>query len=250
MLDALNFSCPPDLVTSAILGKPEDVARALNQCFVMHHVDARVSAPAGGEGFGRQKKFEDANIFNGSWPSTVVAVCDNGSKVILGGMECARQATAPGARSEESGLRPSVVDARGDEWAGHPVRGLVSDTPQQHHNKGVQHIFFPANWTLKHENSMQADAEITRLLHQVCIWLAAGHDVIIHCMSSLTPFGFLFLMPYVLPPSLLSTTGARCRRRRPTDDTTGPPPAFSPLSPPTPPHGRRLPAVLRAGYGD
>ena len=129
---------------------------------------------------------EGADGFNRRWPTTVIAVCPNGAKLKIGGMECGKQATARGAVSAASGFRPAVLDARGDDWDGPPVRGLSSDTPEEHTAKGVKHAYFRANWVLKYGNEGDVVTPVfLNFLETVCSWLAEGHDVHIHCISPL-----------------------------------------------------------------
>ena len=61
--------------------------------------------------------------------------------------------------------------------------------------KGVKHMFFESNWLLQFENFSCMPPEIEKLLETVLGWLEEGIDVHIHCISPLTPFGFLFGMP-------------------------------------------------------
>ena len=119
----------------------------------------------------------------------------------IGGIECGKQTTAPGSFSPASGFRPSAIDARGEGWGCGPVRHLHSDTPAEHRAKGVKHAYFNANWVLKKSTDRAAVVPpFLNFLETVCNWLAEGHDVHIHCISPLTPPGFLFVMPNVLPP--------------------------------------------------
>ena len=75
------------------------------------------------------------------------------------------------------------------------MRGLASDTAQQHRDKGVKHMFFESNWLLKYKYFNGMPPEIEKLLETVLGLLQEGIDVHIHCISPLTPFVFLSGMP-------------------------------------------------------
>ena len=200
-------STPCVLFSPACLGTEAQVVAALSKCLLLQHDDAEVDKDR--VGFGRYKKPRDpAYIWNETDPTTEILRLANGARLLLGGIECGIQPTVAGAASPP-GLRPCVVDARGDIGSQN-VRGWVSESHAEHTAKGVKHAFFETNWLMK--NGGDEELKLIHLfdfLERVCGWLADGHDVHIHCISPLFPSEGLILV--VMPNVITKWTHSQIR---------------------------------------
>ena len=100
------------------------------------------------------------------------------------------------AAGEAGGLRPGVLDARGVEWNGGPLRELTSESPAAHAERDCPHLFVSTNWMLK-KVGVVWDVKMRHLkemLVAVAKQLGEKRDVNIHCIPLLFPPGGLLLL--------------------------------------------------------
>ena len=135
------------LFSPALLGTAKAVANSLNKCVVLQHHEAYFGGSSGK--MWQAKPVSNRDKFNERNPTSVfLATKKNGSQLIGGGIECGLQPAAEGAVSKYSGLRPGVIDTRGDDWDCGDVRGHYTPRPEVYRSKGCKHYYFKANWCL------------------------------------------------------------------------------------------------------
>ena len=178
---------PDGLFSPALLGPATAVANSLNNCVVLQHPEALFSGCIGN--IRQEKPVSNRDKFNERNPSSVfLAIKKNGARLIGGGIECGLQPAADGAVSKYSGLRPGVLDARGDDWDCGDVRGHYTPRPEDYRSIGCKHYYFKANWCLKKGPSGEQQAKtshVRNMLFQVATSLAEGRDMHVHCIPLL-----------------------------------------------------------------
>ena len=173
------------LLTPAVMGTPGQVYEGLEQAVVLQH-----------PGFGSLDNL-NRDRYNRHTPSTVFHLSGNGSKLIGGGQEAGMMPM--GEAAGECGLRPGVVDCRGEDWNCGPVRGLSSESPSDHAARGCPHFFARTNWMLKKFGPTMAGQmeHLTLILVTVATWLGEGRNVVCHCIPLLFPPRWLILINYL-----------------------------------------------------
>ena len=169
------------LLTAGVLGTPEHVCTGLDAALVLQHPLVRLS---GGE---HQRIRGGRNEFNLATPATVFHLNQNGSKLIGGGLEAGMMPMGAAA-GEAGGLRPGVLDARGAEWNGGPLRELTSESPAAHAERDCPHLFVSTNWMLKKGGSWpEKMAHPIEMLVTVTTWMSMGRSCVVHCIPLLFP---------------------------------------------------------------
>ena len=164
------------LLSEHVLGVPKKVAAGLNKSVVLQH-------PA----FGSSHKL-NRDQYNRLTPSSVFMVFESGPKLIGGGEEAGLMPM--GAAAGEAGPRPGVMDTRGEDWNCGPVRGLTSESPQAHAERGCPHFFASTNWMLKKVGVpvIEQLAHLMLILVTVATWIGQQkRDVVCHCIPLLFP---------------------------------------------------------------
>ena len=132
---------PPGLLTPAVLGSPSIVSAALAECIVLQHPEAVLAGFATGL-VHQLKPASDRDVFNRRGPSSEFLQSERGARLLGGGIECGLQPMGEDAASQVSGLRPGVVDTRGDDWRQGKVRGFTSPTHNEHIDQGCPLLVF------------------------------------------------------------------------------------------------------------
>ena len=164
------------LLTEQVLGVPKKVVAGLDKSVVLQH-------PA----FGSPHRL-NRDEFNRLMPSSVFMLFEGGVKLIGGGEEAG--VMPMGAAAGESGPRPGVMDTRGEDWNCGPVRGLTSESPQAHAERGCPHFFASTNWMMKKDGPSVIDqlAHLMLILVTVATWIGQQQrDVVCHCIPLLFP---------------------------------------------------------------
>jgi len=173
---------PAGLFQMGVLGRAEGVIGDLGDSLVLQHelADIRHGEP--------QPLSSNRNHFNNQTPTTVAQRFTNRAELRFGGIECGKQAMGEAAGTA-GGLRPGVVDARGGDWDGGGVRGLISESPQAHDAKGCPHFFAGVNWMMKRAGASLHDKRqhLIALLATVAGWLYEGRHTNVHCIPLLFP---------------------------------------------------------------
>ena len=136
---------PRGLFSEAVLGSPEHVCAGLKGGYVVQHPDVNILR---GE---HQTPLAGRDRFNEDTPTSPFVTTVTGGILFGGGMECGFYPMGAAA-GEAGGLRPGTLDTRGPDWGGDcppPVRGLISEPPAAHGERGAPHHFVWANWMLK-----------------------------------------------------------------------------------------------------
>ena len=123
--------------------------------------------------------------FNLATPATVFQLNQNGSKLIGGGLEAGLMPMGAAA-GEAGGLRPGVVDTRGDDWNLGAVRHLISESPAAHEANDCPHFFAKTNWMLKRGGApwQEKMKHLTLMLVTVATWMSVGRSCVAHCNYS------------------------------------------------------------------
>ena len=183
----MTLRSPPGLVTPAVLGSPSIVSAALAECIVLQHPEAVLAGFATGL-VHQLKPASDRDVFNRRDPSSEFLQSEIGARLLGGGIECGLQPMGEDAASQVSGLRPGVVDVRGQDWDKGKVRGHKSQSQADHKANGCHHMFVGMNSLLKYGgNAAEKTSHLLNFLFQVTSWMALGHDVHVHCISLLFP---------------------------------------------------------------
>ena len=113
----------------------------------------------------------------------------------------------------------------GVQCCGQTVRGLKSETPEQHDDKGLSHCYLHINsyMLIPGGRDLFSIHELPALLAQltqILIWLASGQSIQIHCSSPLfplhriSPFGLYFRLPDSSPSLNNRASVSRVQRVR------------------------------------
>ena len=169
------------LLTAGVLGTPENVCAGLNAAFVMQHPLVQLR-------YGQHQKPKGGrDEFNRITPATIFQLNQNGSTLIGGGLEAGLMPMGEAA-GEAGGLRPGVLDARGAEWNGGPLRELTSESPAAHAERDCPHLFVSTNWMLKKGGSWpEKMAHLIEMLVTVTTWMSMGRSCVVHCIPLLFP---------------------------------------------------------------
>ena len=76
-----DSGAPSGLFSEAVLGNTEEVAAALDAAYVLQHDDVNLR-----DGVHLRPRV-DRDTFNENYPASIFVECENGSKLIGGGME-------------------------------------------------------------------------------------------------------------------------------------------------------------------
>jgi hypothetical protein len=186
----------PDLFHEAVLGTREALIAQLDRSYVLQHPQAL----EGGLRFIKHRI--DRNEFNETTPVSQMALLENGGSLVATGIEGGVQPLGVAAQ-QLGGLRPGVMDTRGGRWGGRdppPVRGQISEPPEAHQAKGVQHKYACANWMLMEDtDSVAAAQHLKEILETALTWLCEGRQCIVHCIPLLFPPGGFPIAPRIPP---------------------------------------------------
>ena len=175
---------PAGLFSDAVLGTEEEVAAVLDAAYVLQHDDVNLRDGV------HLRPLVDRDTFNEIYPASIFVECENGSKVIGGGMEGGAQPMGAEGGGED-GLRPLVLDTRGGDWGGRdppPVRGLIAESPAAHRAKDCPHMFVWTNWMMnKGTCPHEAAAHLIEILVAVLTWMGVHRR---HCVAHCTPLLF------------------------------------------------------------
>ena len=167
------------LLTPGVLGTPEDVCKGLSGAFVLQHplLETRGGVhlkPRGG-----------AEVFNETTPATVFHLGQNSSELIGGGIEAGLMPMGAAA-GQAGGLRPGVMDTRGDDWNLGAVRGLTSESPAAHEANDCPHFFAKTNWMMKKKGAPWHEKmkHLMLMLVTVATWMSVGRSCVAHCNYS------------------------------------------------------------------